>query len=231
MRRDTADRGEERSDGRPERKPKPTFSATERCGKRAPSCGTRPIRRRSGETWWSRSSRRSLPIWTRPPSGRSIPAKTRSKVDLPQPEAPRMAVKLDSGTEKETDCKAATGRPRAQKVLRTSSIFKKPSLIFDPSWSIAISEEFSLIWRWRSRLLGAKWRDSGGPGRWVGGRHMRTSEDEFGIGGQGWFGPHPSPNPLPSPNPGRRKGAFPRVILGDGSFPAGNPGRRGRCHV
>ncbi len=72
--------------------PNPTFAATSRCGKSAPSWGTYPTRRpRAGTDLPAPATMRS-PIETVPASGSRNPATSRSSVVLPQPDGPSTAV-------------------------------------------------------------------------------------------------------------------------------------------
>jgi hypothetical protein len=78
--------------------PKPTFSATVRCGKSAASWNTSPIPRRcAGRPVTSVPSTR-----TRPAVGRSRPETTRRRVDLPAPLGPSRARRSPDATSSET---------------------------------------------------------------------------------------------------------------------------------
>ena len=78
--------------------PNAMFAATVRCGKRLPSCGTYPMRRRSGGRNVPGPSAIAEPIRTTPASARSKPARMRSSVVLPLPDGPRIAVSEPAGT-------------------------------------------------------------------------------------------------------------------------------------
>ena len=80
------------------RGPKPTLSATSRCGKSAASWKTRPISRRCVGTFVRSRPSRS----TRPRVGRRRPATTRRIVDLPAPLGPRSASRSPAATSSET---------------------------------------------------------------------------------------------------------------------------------
>jgi len=83
-------------------RPAATLPRTVRCGNSAPSCGTKPMCRRSGGTGARPASTLSPPRVTVPASAASNPAITRSRVVLPAPEAPRIAVSVPGLTDRET---------------------------------------------------------------------------------------------------------------------------------
>ena len=84
--------------------PKPTLSATLRCGNSAPSCGTNPISRRWAGTACLPSAIRRPARKNCPDVGASKPAMMRSSVVLPEPDGPTMAVRLPVVTCRSMPC-------------------------------------------------------------------------------------------------------------------------------
>ena len=96
-------------------RPKPTLSATSRCGKSDASCGTRPTRRRSGGTPDGPSTTRRPARSTVPAVAGMRPASTRNSVVLPQPLGPRTPSSSPSGTSRWTSWSTgASAAPRPE---------------------------------------------------------------------------------------------------------------------